>query len=291
MQKKMKGMFRKLSASDVIAMVGILVAIWLTYHSDALQGVFQKSDVELGFENAPPIKEGARIQFLVSVDENIKSSDTIYIPVEFDVKNAGDRELDNILLSLAYDKRGKHASDVFNESSYDHHGIMTSDNVRHESNSTDHFDYSNFTLFKLNVGEHPMLSDGVVAYQRPEQEPMLALSPLGALVKVELEAGNVPRKTYYIDYKVVEVTGQEELVGWYKSYYAKAIAIEKREHANFFEYLLKIIHNNEEEVGYLVSPGYRSISADGRTVWVPNKSDSTLQMVSFNPYTWSLLFN
>ncbi|MGY6252395.1 hypothetical protein [Paraburkholderia caledonica] len=291
MQKKIKDMFRKISASDVIAIVGILVAIWLTYHSDALQGVFQKSNVELGFENAPPIKAGEKIQFLVSVNENIKPSDTIYIPVEFDVKNAGDKELENVLLSLAYDKRGKHASDVFSESSYDHHGTMTSGNVRHESNSTDHFDYSNFTLFKLNVGDHPMLSDGVVAYQRPEQEPMLALSPLGALVKVELEAGNVPKKKYYIDYKVVEVAGQEQLVGWYKSYYVKAIAIEKREHASFFEYLLKIIHNNEEEIAFLVSPNYQSVLADERTVWVPNKSDSRLQMVSFNPYTWSLLFN
>jgi len=289
--------FKNFGRSDVIALVcaiAAILALFAMYHIAAIQGSFQKSNVEIAFEGAPPIRTDKTTDIFVSSNVEIKKGDSIFIPIEFNLKNSGDRELDNVVLSFAFDKQGKHSSSLFDESVYTHQGMMTAQNLRHEQSSTDEFDYSNFTVTKLNIGDSPMIGEGIVAYKMPpalpENLPVLGLSGLGATVKIQIEADNVAKKTFMVDYRIATVGNIDQLTDWYTHYYAKAVVIEKRNTMSIASYFLKLVFSRENKTAYLVAPEFRSISVNGETEWLPVKHDAILRAVSFKPYSWSLLF-
>ncbi|WP_438395258.1 hypothetical protein [Caballeronia sp. DA-9] len=297
MKIKLNNPFKNFGRSDVIAIVGVIagiLALVAVYHIAVLQGTFQKSDVEIAFEGAPPINTDQTTEIFVSSNADIAKVDSIFIPIEFNLKNSGDKGLDNVVLSFAFDKQGKHTSNFFDESVYTHQGMMTAQNLRHEQSSTDEFDYSNFTVTKLNIGDSPMIGEGVVAYKMPpalpDNLPVLGLSGLGATVKIQIEADNVAKKTFMVDYRIATMGNIDQLTDWYTHYYAKAVVIEKRNTMSIASYFLKLLFSRESKTAYLVAPEFRSISINGETEWLPVKHDPILRAISFKPYSWSLLF-
>jgi hypothetical protein len=297
MKIKLKTPFKNLGRSDVIALVGTIttiLALFAGYHIAVAQGAFQKSDVEIAFEGAPPIRTDQTTDIFVSSNVDIAKGDSIFIPIEFNLKNSGDKELDNVVLSFSFDKQGKHTSNLFDESVYTHQGMMTTQNLRHEQSSTEKFDYSNFTVFKLNIGDSPMIGEGVVAYKMPlalpDNLPVLGLSDIGAAIKIQTEADNVVKKTFIVEYRIVKMGNIDQLTDWYTHYYAKAVVIEKRNTMSTFSYFLKLVFSRENKTSYLVAPEFQSISVNGETEWLPLKHDDILRAVSFKPYSWSLLF-
>src|SRR5476649_446774 len=118
-----------------------------------------------------------------------------------------------------------------------------------------------------------MIGDGVIAYSIPNQSPIdlpiLGLSKLGANIKIQLEADNISNKSYTIDYHIEKFRNMEELIDWYKFFYAKALVVRRRELMSMPAYLFNLIFNREEEVAYFSAPDYQIASTPQGDLWIP----------------------
>jgi len=277
-----------LVATVVGGLFAVLAFIGM-YHIAAKQGAFETSNVELGFDNVT-FRDGDNIQVFLGVSDKLRDTDDVLLPVEFKVRNRGDRVLDDVLVSFAYDKRSNRAAIPILDQYMGHHGAVTSEYRSHETNSSAEADYSNFKFRKLNVGRSLSIGDGAYAYRGNELSGVPLLSSLGADVTGTLDAATLRRQKFAFKYRLVELDSDEKLVAWFQNYYAKYTAIEIREKMGFTAYLWKLLYRRGDVTAYLIHPDYAALDVDGKRLWMPKKDYTSLQKVVFYPFSWSLLF-
>lgn len=279
----------KLWQKRVITVVAFAVPILVTYHISYVQGAFERGELTLSI-GKDAIRPSDDTHVFVAIDPTTDLDDIVYFPANLEIRNDGDKLINNARLSLAYDKRS-HYTAINPNDFMEFHGAQFPEDSAHDFNSTDDADFSNFGLKSLNVKSHFLFKDGVQFYKEVSPSSFFDMGLLRSEVKASLQADNIERTEYEISFRGVRAKNCDELVLRYKTEYAKYLTIQKRDDSSLLAYFWHLLIGPDQRNDYLICPVYQSLAVNGKRIWIPTGGSKDVFQVRFRPYVWSLLFD